>query len=111
MASNYHHSSSDDDDTSISSSSSSNTSKLENLVLEDTLNESVANLTETNEVSISSEVKGANKNYFFEKTYSSMVAASQGILNKEIGDQLWTRGISYETKEGDKICYTCRGFF
>ena len=27
-----------------------------------------------------------------------------------MGDQLWTRGIKYSTKQGEKICFTCKGF-
>jgi len=37
-----------------------------------------------------------------------MVEAQAGIVAGEVGDQNWTRGISYSTHEGDKICFTCK---
>lgn len=55
-------------------------------------------------------LKGTSKEYDSVKTFPSMIAAKEGIDNREIGDQLWTRGISYSTKEGDKICFTCKGY-
>ena len=50
-----------------------------------------------------------NKDYQFIRTYSSLLDAQKGVQNREIGEQLWTRGVKYETQEGSKICYTCRG--
>ncbi len=54
--------------------------------------------------------RNLNKDYVYEKTYPSLIEAKDGILNREIGAQLWTRSVSYSTQEGDKICYTCRGY-
>ena len=55
-------------------------------------------------------MKGLNKIYEFAQTYSSMQSAVEGLNAKEISGQLWTRGQMYETKQGDKICYTCKGY-
>ena len=33
--------------------------------------------------------------------YSCLVGAIQGVKYRD-GDQLWTRGVKYETKQGDK---------
>jgi len=54
--------------------------------------------------------KGSNKDYDYAKIYSSLLAAQEGAEAKEVGGQSWTRGIKYETKAGDRICYTCGGF-
>jgi len=43
-------------------------------------------------------IKGLNKEYAPVKSFPSMLAAKDGIENREIGDQLWTRGLSYSTK-------------
>ena len=104
---------------SISSSSSSDTdgehsnvSDFDQLHLEDTYEKSpsVSNdVTNVTSGDASVVVKGANKDYVQVKTYQSMIAAKDGIANREICDQLWTRGISYSTQQGDKICFTCKG--
>jgi len=65
---------------------------------------------DSNHSSDSSVGRNLNKDYVYEKTYPSLIEAKDGILNKEIGAQLWTRSVSYSTQEGDKICYTCRGY-
>ncbi len=55
-------------------------------------------------------VKGSNKDYDYVKTYSSLLEAQEGVKSKEVCEQSWTRGMKYETKAGDKICYTCGGY-
>ncbi len=55
-------------------------------------------------------IKGSYKDYQRLKTFPSLIVANEAIANREIGDQLWTRGMSYATKAGDKICFTCRAF-
>ena len=52
--------------------------------------------------------KGTNKDYVIERTYSSMIEAKAAIDAGEVADQHWTRGTSYTTNEGDKICFTCK---
>ena len=54
--------------------------------------------------------RNKNKDYQFIRTYASLMDAKAGVQNREIGEQLWTRGVSYGTHEGDKISYTCRGY-
>jgi len=90
-------------------SSNSYSSKLGQLVLENT-DEAYDNQA-TTLADLSSNVgRNLNKDYVYEKKYPSLMEAKDGILNREIGAQLWTRSVSYCTQEGDKICYTCRGY-
>ena len=60
---------------------------------------------------VAERAKGTNKEYEFVKTYPSLLDAQEGVKAKEIGEQAKEEGgIKYETKAGDKICYTCGGF-
>ena len=114
---------SDSDTNSLNSSSSSssnssfedeealsnNMSKLELETSEvvDEANPLDDNNTDNDSVQINNRTK--NKDYQFIRTYSNLLDAQKGVQNREIGEQLWTRGVKYETQEGSKICYTCRG--
>ena len=55
-------------------------------------------------------IKGSYKDYQRLVTFPSLIVANEAIANREIGDQLWTRGMFNATKAGDKICFTCRTF-
>ncbi len=100
-------SSSDSSDNEIHST----VSELDQLHLEES--NDVATTDNVSHVSLFSEAsvasKGANKDYIPIKTYPSLLAAKDGIGKREICDQFWTRGMSYSTQQGDKICYSCRG--
>ena len=74
------------------------------------LDESPDTTHKTLEITTEERIKRGNKEYELVRTYPSLVDASEGVKNKEICDQFWTRGVSYTTAQGDKICYTCRGF-
>ncbi len=52
----------------------------------------------------------SNKEYVFDSTHIGLEAAKRAIDLGQIGNQYWTRGNTYTTKHGDKICYTCRSF-
>ena len=121
MASNLSSSSSSDDPSSSSSSSEEEvSSELSRLHLEDDSEVIPANLTQldswadganTNEsYGSATNTKGSNKEYVLEKTYSNMIEAKKGIDAGEVGDQHWTRGPSYNTNEGSKVCFTCRRY-
>jgi len=105
---------SSDDASSKDVSSSSSSSNLDESVksIRLHLDPSVTELVEPEpdpEISTNQGTKGLNKDYEFVATYTSLILAKQAIVDKEIGNQLWTRGCSYTTNIGDKINYTCRG--
>lgn len=50
------------------------------------------------------------KTYEFDSTHCDLEAAKKAIDQGLIGSQNWTRGVKYQTKGGEKICYTCRSF-
>ena len=56
------------------------------------------------------KTKGLNKDYEFECTFPNLIEAKKAIEDKKISAQFWTRGASYTTNNGDKICFTCKGF-
>ena len=99
-----------DDESSSSSTESEISNRLESLVIDRTdvvTNGADDSHVDAAEASITCEVKGANKEYIFERTYPSMLVARQGILDKEIGGQL---EIHTRQKKGIKYAIRVEAF-